>query len=69
MCIFNGRQNPGARSGHLTATGSRYNFPGVDHEGRQTFRLTDLLVIALENKKRFSSQKNFFSFKWQSFLK
>ena len=25
-------------SGHLTASGSRYDFPGVDHEGRQTCR-------------------------------
>ena len=23
-------------SGHLTASGSRYDFPGVDHERRQT---------------------------------
>ena len=26
--------------GHLTACGSGYDFPGVDHEGRQTFRLS-----------------------------
>ena len=29
----------GGWSGHLTASGSRYDFPGVDHEGRQTCRL------------------------------
>ena len=29
----------GGWSGHLTASGSLYDFPGVDHEGRQTCRL------------------------------
>ena len=28
----------GGWSGHLTVNGSRYNFPGVDHEERQTCR-------------------------------
>ena len=33
--------------------GSRYDFPGVDHEGRQTCRLKLLLVnVARENAKR-----------------
>ena len=29
----------GGRSGHLNAGGSHSDFPGVDHEGCQTFRL------------------------------
>ena len=29
----------GGWSGHLTASENRYDFPGVDHEGRQTCRL------------------------------
>ena len=31
----------GGWSGHLTASGSRHDFPGVDHEGRQTCRLVN----------------------------
>ena len=37
----------GGWSGHLTASGSRYDFPGVDHEGRQTCRFSrDISYIA-----------------------
>ena len=35
----------GGWSGHLTASGSRYDFPGVDPEGRQTCRLPITFIV------------------------
>ena len=44
----------GGWSGHLTASGSRYDFPGVDHEGRQTCRFKNIRK-ALFHRKFLSS--------------
>ena len=40
---FSSHRQPSASLKSLTARGSRYDFPGVDHEGRQTFRL--ILIV------------------------
>ena len=34
----------GGWSSHLTDSGNRYDFPGVDHEGRQTFRFNWIML-------------------------
>ena len=50
----------GGWSGHLTASGSRYDFLGVDHEGRQTFR--SFFRPHLNWKPTSLAAKTFFSF-------
>ena len=37
-------------SGHLTASESRYDFPGVDHEGRQNFSVIKMQYWYCLNK-------------------